>query len=195
MNDRPYRVMIDPGHGGSDIGAMSKGLDLIREKDITLSVAKIMRNIVFRGDFLFDTYTTRRRDEFISLQARCEKAKSWGAHAFLSIHCNARYARGKEGIEIEVFHNPGSKAGREYANLTLGCLLCEVMKKTKAISRGVKTKGFYVLRNTHCPAILAELGFLTDPEEAKFLADRRNQRTFAYALSEATELFLEGGFI
>jgi len=102
---------------------------------------------------------------------------------------------GKEGLEIEVFHAVNSKGGRNFANLALGCLLCETRKKTKVISRGVKEKDFYVLKETPCPAILVELGFITDPEEAGFLNDKKNQRALAKALVGATQLYFESGMV
>lgn len=194
MKNRPYRVMIDPGHGGKDPGAVSK-IHNIKEKDVNLSVAKYLELEALRGDYLFETHTTRTGDSYRSLPNRCWQSEYWHVNAFLSIHCNARPLRGKEGIEIEVYHAVGSIPGSEFANITLGLLLSEVEKKTKVISRGVKERGFYVLKHTSMPAILVELGFLSDPEEAVILADKKNQRIMAKAMVEATELFLEGGGI
>ena len=154
-----------------------------------------MRNLTYMGDYPFDAYTTRHEDKFVPLWNRCDKAKFFSTHAFLSVHCNAGEALGKDGLEIEVFHAIDSDKGRNYANLALGCLLCETRKKTKVISRGVKEKNFYVLKHTHCPAILVELGFISDPEEAKFLANKKNQRVMAKALIEASQLFFEGGYL
>jgi len=192
MSNRPYRLIIDPGHGGGDSGAVNKRLG-IKEKDINLSVALLMRRSCWTGDYLFRAYMTRRKDEFVSLRDRCKKAAVWKANAFMSIHTNARPMRGKPGIEIEIFHCPGSKKGREFANITLGILLGEVRKATKVISRGVKEKTFYVLKHTTMPAILVELGFISDDEEALFLNETINQKMMAKALLEPAELFFEGG--
>lgn len=192
MKNRSYKLIIDPGHGGGDPGAVNKKLKIM-EKNITLAVSLIMREYCWTGDYLFESYMTRRKDEFVSLKERCKKAKVWNVDAFMSIHCNARYCKGKPGIEIEIFHCPRSKRGREFANITLGILLNEVGKCTDVISRGVKEKAFYVLRKTHCPAILVELGFISDDEEALFLNDPMNQKMMATALLESAELFFEGG--
>lgn len=190
--DKPYRVMIDAGHGGGDPGAVNKALD-IKEKDITLPVALFMNHYIFQGDYLFEAHLTRRKDEFVSLPDRCMKANFFNCNAFVSIHCNARPFIGKPGIEIEVYHYRTSKRGREFANIALGFLLKEVTKIKKTLSRGVKEGGFYVLKHTTMPAILVELGFITDNEEAIFLHKPRNQVIMAKALNEAIELFLEGG--
>jgi len=190
--DRFYRVMIDPGHGGKDPGAINKELD-IKEKDINLMVGLLMKDYIEKGDYLYDAYLTREKDEFVSLKGRCHFASFWQAHAFMSIHTNARPMRGKPGIEIEVYHYPRSKKGREFANIALGMLLGGVGEIFKVISRGVKEGAYYVLKNTKMPAILVELGFLSDNEEALFLSVLRNQKIIATSLCEAAELFLEGG--
>jgi len=192
ISDRPYRLCIDPGHGGKDPGAVNKELD-IQEKKINLAVALLMRGYIFTGDYLIDAYMTRHKDEFISLRDRCGKASSWKAHAFMSIHTNARPMRGKPGIEIEVYHYPNSKKGKDFANITLGMLLGDVGKIFKVINRGVKEGTYYVLKHTKMPAILVELGFLSDNEEAMFLSGIDNQEVMAKSLCEVAELFLEGG--
>jgi len=186
--------MIDPGHGGADYGAVSRDGE-VREKDINLNIVRILRKIVYTEDYPFEVYTTRHEDKFIPLWNRVDLAKFWVVHAFMSIHCNAREAIGRDGLEVEVFHAVDSRKGRNFANLALGCLLCETRKETKVISRGVKEKDFYVLRHTLCPAILVELGFITDPEEAGFLNDKKNQKILAKALIEATQLYFESGMV
>jgi len=192
MRNRHYRLIIDPGHGGKDPGAVNKRLG-IKEKDINLSVALLMRRFCWTGDYLFNSYMTRRKDEFVSLAERCKKADFFKVNAFMSIHTNARPMKGKPGIEIEVFHYPGSKRGREFANITLGLLLGEVRNVTEVISRGAKEKAFYVLKHNTMPAILVELGFISDDEEALFLNEPINQKMIAKALLEPAELFFEGG--
>lgn len=192
MSDRPYRLMIDPGHGGTDPGAVNKELD-IQEKKINLIVGLLMNDYIVRGDYLYDVHLTRDNDFYASLKGRCQLADFWKAHAFMSIHCNAREMKGRQGIEIEVFHYPGSKKGREFASITLGMLLRDVGDIFKVISRGVKEGTYYVLKHTRMPAILVELGFLSDNEEALFLSVLDNQKIMASAMCEAAELFLEGG--
>ena len=192
MSPRPYRLCIDPGHGGKDPGAVNKDLG-IQEKKINLAVGLFMRSQIYTGDYLFNAYMTRHKDEFVSLRDRCGKASSWKTNAFISIHTNARPMRGKPGVEIEVYHYPKSKRGREFANIALGILLGDVGKIFKVISRGVKEGKYYVLKHTTMPAILVELGFLSDNEEALFLSGITNQEVMATSLCEAAELYLEGG--
>ena len=192
MSSRPYRVMIDAGHGGRDPGAVNKELN-IKEKDINLPVARFMRHYINTGDYLYSCYLTRDKDEFLSLDARCTKANTFSCSAFLSIHCNARHLPGENGIELEVFHYRDSAKGREYAGIVLDMLLKDIGREIVVTNRGVKVGGYYVLKHTTMPAILVELGFITDNEEALFLNKVKNQVMIAKALNEATELFLEGG--
>jgi len=194
MRNRPYSICIDPGHGGKDPGAVNKNLEIM-EKDINLSVALKMRRECWTGDYLFSCYMIRHTDEFVSLDRRCKKADFFKVNAFLSIHTNARPMRGKPGLEIEIFHCPGSKFGKNFAGIAMEHLLSDVAEIGKVINRGVKEKAFYVLRNTSMTAILVELGFLSDPEEAIFLNKKANQKVMAKSLAESCEIFLEGGGI
>ena len=192
MNPRPYRLCIDPGHGGKDPGAVNKDLDIM-EKKINLAVALLMRGYIYTGDYLFDAYMTRHQDYFVSLRDRCGKALAWETNAFLSIHTNARPMRGKPGVEIEVYHYPGSKKGEEFATIAKESLIKDVGEIFKVIDRGVKEGKYYVLKHTKMPAILVELGFLSDNEEALFLSTIDNQKVMATSLCETAETFLEGG--
>jgi len=184
--------MIDPGHGGKDPGAVNKDLG-IQEKKINLAVGLLMRGYIHTGDYLFDAYMTRHKDEFISLRDRCGKALFCKANAFMSIHTNARPMRGKLGLEIEVYHYPGSKKGKEFATIVKETLIKDVGELSHVIDRGVMKGKYYVLKHTKMPAILVELGFLSDNEEALFLSVIDNQKIIATSLCEAAELFLEGG--
>jgi len=189
---RPYSLMIDPGHGGKDPGAVNKRLG-VKEKDIVLEIGLLTRRYAMREDYLYMPYMTRSCDKFVSLQGRCEKAKLYGVQAFLSIHTNARPSRGKYGIEIEAWCFPGSKRGRQFAQTIIDYLKLHLSEMVPFYSRGVKEGRFVVLRDTPMPAVLVELGFLSDNEEAVFLQDKDNQRLFARALADGSEYFLEGG--
>jgi len=192
MSPRPYKLCIDAGHGGKDPGAVNKDLD-IQEKKINLAVALLMRGYVHAGDYLFSAYMTRHKDKFVSLRDRCEKASYWKTNAFMSIHTNARPMRGKLGLEIEVYHYPGSKKGEEFATTVKEKLVSDIGELSHVIDRGVKGGKYYVLKHTKMPAILVELGFLSDNEEALFLSAIDNQEKIAKSLCEVAETFLEGG--
>ena len=187
--DKPL-LIVDPGHGGIKPGAIDP-LYGIKEKHVTLNVALYLKKWALdRGSFL--PYLTREDDRHVSLDERCFASNACKADAFLSIHCNARGRRGKPGIEIEAFHFPGSQKGKAFASLILEGLFLLINELIPCFNRGVKEKRFYVLEHTEAPAVLVELGFLSDPEEATWLVGSKNQEAMAAALGKASELFLSG---
>ena len=189
---RPYIAVIDPGHGGRDPGAVANN---VLEKDVNLEVALRLRKNVVQGDYLFMPFLTRGDDHYVSLQQRCDTANEAKAALFVSLHCNARPMRGREGIEIETYHYPGSYVGETVASVLFNFLFVSIDDKYKCIPRGIKQKAFYVLKHTTCPAVLVEMGFLTDPEEARWLNEGVNQNLLAQAIAEGIEISLEGGGI
>ena len=101
--------------------------------------------------------------------------------------------RGKPGVEIETYYYPGSKKGEEFAAMVQEALIKDVGEISEVIDRGVKGRRYYVLKHTKMPAILVELGFLSDNEEALFLSAITNQEVMARSLCEGAETYLEGG--
>jgi len=183
-------LVIDPGHGGSKPGAIDP-LYGIKEKWVNLNVALYLKEWALKKGS-FTPYLTRDEDRDVSLDERCFISNSCEADAFLSIHCNSRERRGKPGVEIEIYHFAGSEKGRILAGLISENLFQAVSSLTLCFNRGVKEAGFYVLEHTKAPAALAELGFLSDPEEAAWLVGSKNQEALAAALGKASESFLLG---
>jgi N-acetylmuramoyl-L-alanine amidase len=205
------RVVIDPGHGGADLGAEGPNGEL--EKDITLAVAReLKRALERRGDL--EAVLTRESDENIGLVQRTEFANREGGDLFLSIHCNAWYDRGASGVETyflapaksewdaTVARKENSAVGAAedldfilwdlVQNLYIqeSATLAEAVQTRLSDSlglpnRGVKQAGFRVLVGAFMPAILVEVGFLTNAEEAKRLGSASHQRRIAEALAEA----------
>jgi N-acetylmuramoyl-L-alanine amidase len=89
------RVALDPGHGGTDPGAIGPGG--VREKDVTLAIAKKIAPVLARDGI--QVVLTRDDDRFVSLEERTARANSFGADLFVSIHCNAAENHGKRGVE------------------------------------------------------------------------------------------------
>jgi len=184
--------LIPAINGGRDPGAVANE---IREKDINLGVALELRKYVMRGDYLFMPLLTRDDDYFLSLRDRCDIANRSRAAVFVSLHCNARHKQGRDGIEIETYYYPGSYVGETVAFVLFNFLFTYIDEKYPCIPRGVKQAGFYVLKHTIMPAVLVEMGFLTDPEEALWLNRVENQNILAQAIAEGIEISLEGGGI
>jgi len=177
------RLVIDPGHGGRDPGAVSRD-GLIFEKNINLDVGLYLSHYLERNSNM-EIAMTRNDDTFVSLQERCDIANNLNADYFISLHTNARPLRGKYGIELEVWHYAGSTSGERLAKAVLDRLVDDVSEAMRCHSRGTKEGRFYVLRNTRMPAILVEMGFVSDPEEAEWLSLVTSQTLLAGSLGEA----------
>ncbi len=173
-------IIIDPGHGGKDSGAI--GIYDIKEKEVVLNVSKqiLELNETILNDE-FDIYLTRYKDSLIHLSDRSRLAKSLNADVFVSLHCNASQNFSK-GIEVYYRHN--SDHLKSKASISLGVsILNESTQKLGFKKRGVKFANFQVLRETtFCPAVLVEMGFVTNTDEADYFLKPKNIKAMASAI-------------
>lgn len=182
----PFTVCIDPGHGGKDAGAVDgKGLGdnlYTKEADINLQVAlKLTDNLRVKG---FNVVLTRASDWYPSLQERYNRANQAKADIFISLHCNA--AANEKAAGIETLYNPKSTQGKRLAALVQQ----ELIKATKALSRGVKERtDLAVLNGTKMPAILIEMGFITNNVEEMRLNSEEYQVLIVNAIIKAIERY------
>jgi N-acetylmuramoyl-L-alanine amidase len=168
------RIVIDPGHGGKDPGAI--GQKGTKEKDITLKVAITVASLLQQAGIA--TKLTRTSDVFVELDDRAKIANSFGANYFVSIHCNSATDRSARGIETYCYQFGGD--GEKLAQ----SIQDELIKATGLTDRGVKAANFAVLRETKMPAVLTELAFISNPEEEKLLADTEFQDKCAMAIAK-----------
>ncbi|MEI8235307.1 MAG: N-acetylmuramoyl-L-alanine amidase [Verrucomicrobiota bacterium] len=169
----PKTVVIDAGHGGFDRGGIPG--QLACEKTLALDVALRLRGILQeRG---VQTVMTRSNDTFIPLPERVAIANAHRGALFVSIHFNSALRRSAEGFET-YYCNAGAAgvAARVQENLTA---------LHPGENRGVKRRPYYVLRKTRIPAILAECGFLTNPEEATRCRQPEYRQRLARAIANA----------
>ena len=184
-------VVIDPGHGGSDAGAI--GPSGVSEKSVSLAVGlKTQKLLTANGYRVIMTRTTDIDvaapgvSDATELQARVDKAPP-NAALFISIHCNAFSNGNANGMET--YHAPTAIQGRRLATL-----LNEELEKFGGLNnRGVKGARFYVMTHTKCPASLIELGFITNPREEKLLASSDYQQKLAQAITNAVNRYFQGG--
>ena len=179
-------IFLDPGHGGSDSGAVSGG---VREKDLTLSVYnKVSSKLASLG---YTVLTSRNIDKDVDLVDRAEQANNANADMLLSIHFNAGGRGVARGIETYYYqatadrvpkinkenHNNAERLerSRKLANKVQQNLLYQ----TGANDRGVKRASFTVLRETSIPSILVELGFIDNPEERNKIKTNEYQERLA----------------
>lgn len=163
-------VVIDPGHGGNDSGALGNGM---QEKDIALSVAKKVESLVKAQGI--QVVMTRTTDKTLSLAERVAIEKAAKANCFISIHCNSFTNKNSQGLETYSH----VKSTDDFAKRIQDRIL-ETGAYTK--NRGVKNEAFYVLRNTISRACLVELAFITNEQDANLL--RNKQDTFALAIAK-----------
>lgn len=178
-DSRKTVILIDPGHGGTDSGAI--GINGIREKDMVLNIAKEMESLsksVFGESF--EIYLTRNTNTLISLKDRAALARKLNAELFISLHCNYASNSNAKGVEVYVAKNGVYLR----ASILLAYQLQKGLRQNIGYeNRGVKFVNFQVLRETvdYCPSVLVELGFLSNQDEAQHLTEDEN--ILALALS------------
>ena len=175
------KVVLDPGHGGYDPGAV--GPTGLKEKDVTLAVALKVATYLHSPTFML-VFTRMSdqvpwpADEKRDLAARCSIADACNPDLFVSIHCNSAADRSASGTET--FYYPGSAKGKALAT----AIQAKLVQALGTKDRGVKENaGLAVLRGTKCPAVLAELAFISNPQEEKLLGNRDFQEKAARAIA------------
>ena len=169
------RVCIDPGHGGSQAGAVYG--DLL-EKDVNLTVAEYVVEGLKAVDPEIWVGLTRTFDRTMSLQERCDFSNNMNVDCFLSIHCNADPDLDEPGMAEakgeEIWFHKGSVRGIRLAQ----CLADEVDRIfPDEPFRGIKeSEVFYVLKHTNAPACLLEIGFIDKSSSHETFTDELTLR-------------------
>jgi hypothetical protein len=158
------KLYLDPGHGGSDLGAQGNGL---KEKDIALDIALRIRTILTSNYENVEVMMSRTNDVNKSLSQRTNEANNWKADYYLSIHCNAHNgsAHGYEDFIHSSLSDSSTTAS--YQNM----MHAEIMKVNQLTNRGKKKANFLVLRETTMPALLTENGFIDNEQDAALMKD------------------------
>lgn len=165
-------IMIDPGHGGRDPGAVGNGL---QEKEINLFISRrLQRTLEQRG---YRVALTRNRDAEVDLQPRVDIAERANATIFVSIHANAISLSRPEVNGLETYY---FSSGRNLAR----AIHSSVLRSTDLRDRGVRQARFYVLRNTSMPAVLVETGFITGREDSNRFRSNAAREQIADAIAQ-----------
>jgi len=168
------RIVIDPGHGDTDSGAVS--IDGLRESDVVLSIAYKVRDILKHS---FDVFMTRDSDTFVSLNYRSNYANNLGdVAAFISIHCNSASSTSATGWEIF------TSKGKTEADKLAASIGKRYSARFTIPARGLKEANFSVLQHTNMPAVLVECCFLSNAEEAKWISSDEIQQQHAEAIAD-----------
>lgn len=164
-----FRIVIDPGHGGKDPGTLSKNNK--REKDFVLALGHKV-NSLLQSEPKVEVLMTRTDDTFIELSDRVAQAQQFEADLFISIHANAINRENIRGTETFYWTEQSS----EFAAL----MHRHVLEATGFPDRKVKQERFYVIRNTTMPAVLLEIGFMSNStDEAQMHQDAFQNRVAA----------------
>jgi len=177
------RIIIDVGHGGKDSSAI--GINGIQEKDVVMNIANAILKLNDKLETPLDIYLTRYNDTLISLSDRTKLAKALNADLFVSLHCNHSDNPNARGVEVYV-SNRQAIYSKESIWLAFQ-LQDELNKKLGFESRGLKFANFQVLRETigYCPAVLLELGFLSNGDEAFYFQQAKSYQRLALVLLES----------
>ncbi len=171
---RPFStVVIDAGHGGVDQGGIRQ--NIVSEKNVALDVAQRLEKFLRKAGLR--TVMTRSDDRFVTLDRRVSIANAHHDAIFMSIHFNsARWARARG---VETFHFAPSEATLAHR------IQRNLVATTTGDDRGVKRARFRVLRQTKIRAVLAECGFLTNPQDAALARNARYRAKIAQQISRA----------
>jgi N-acetylmuramoyl-L-alanine amidase len=168
-------VIIDAGHGGFDRGGIAG--QRVDEKTMNLDVALRLRSVL--QQYGYRVVMTRDRDVFIPLGTRVAIANGYRDAIFVCIHFNATPRRSASGIET-YFYSSQSLA-------LASAIHYYVAGGAPSANRGVRRRGFFVLRNTRIPSVLVECGFLTNPAEAQYAQDSAYRQKLALEIAHGIQ--------
>jgi N-acetylmuramoyl-L-alanine amidase len=222
---RVYKVILDAGHGGEDPGAVAA--DGIREKNITLSVARILRDQLEETG-RYKVVMTRNKDVYVRLRDRLRIARENDGDLFISLHADKIGRSNVRGASIytlsekasddeterlaESENNAGVVAGvdlsaesQDVANILLDLAMREKVNESVLLSRLIgdalraenirllpnshRSAGFAVLKAPDIPAVLIEIGFLSNPQEARLLTSRTFQTNISRAILKGVDAY------
>jgi N-acetylmuramoyl-L-alanine amidase len=189
------RVVVDPGHGGSDPGAI--GINALQEKTVNTDISLKLKDILLAAGY--EVIMTRENDRTMSLQERVMIARNTQADLFVSVHANAHPSSSARGTMVLYFDAEHAKSeypssaemiawtpqSRQLATFVLSSLL-EAVPNT---NRGLVPSSAYVLRNGNVPSILVETAFLSNHQDAKLLADEKVRLKYAQAIAAGIQQF------
>lgn len=166
-----YNIMIDPGHGGKDSGAVSEG---VREKDLTLATAtKLANHLEAEGATV---NFTRADDMFISLENRVFQSNAHETDVFISLHYD--YFNDPEVNGINTYY-ANSNTSKELSEKIHTALAGEL----DMTDRGIRQENYYVLKHNQNPAVLLELGFISNPSDLEKVQTDEYQTEVAEAIT------------
>lgn len=182
-----YTIVLDPGHGDYDSGSIgAKGtLEKDIALDVTLKLGKVLERKGMKVIYTREDDTVFSTDINEDLIARANIANKNSADLFISIHLNC--CDSPEVSGTETYYHPASTSGKALAEKVQS----EIVKTRKLADRGVKADNFLVLRTSKAPAILVELGYISNSKDETILNNSRYQEILAKAIANGIVTYLE----
>lgn len=182
-------IVIDPGHGGKDSGAVALDGETY-EKTLNLMVAERLMDKLYANPEI-NPVITRTRDEYIKLLDRASLSNDGDAHLFLSIHFNSSDNSEAKGIEVLYASEKNVKIKDTVQKDFASCIQKALIKETGAVNRGIKNRpAIIVLNKTKNVAALAELGFLSNKDDLEDIKDPQYIDKLAQGLYNGIEDYM-----
>ena len=197
-------IVIDPGHGGRNPGAINKNLGMV-EKDLTLDLARRLKAILeSRG---YRVFLTRDKDQTVDNGNRPLIANRYGADLFICLHFNSVESRSVKGIETYTFtpqNQPSTARSRlvdedrkafpsnrydPWSTLSAFYVQRQLIKTMGAVDRGIKKARFSMMIDLQCPGILVEGGFFSHYEEARKIKTINHRIRLAEAIADGVATY------
>jgi len=185
-------VVIDPGHGGEDPGAIGKRIEngqekIYKEADFTWDISRKLWGLLAKG---YSVFLTRKERETKSLQERVLLTNRLSANLFLSVHINSASSRQARGYEAFCEKTPikGYEKYYPYSQKFRDIIISELTKEfPNWVNRGGKEANFYVLKFTSCPSVLVELGFISNEKDLELLLKDEIRQKLALSLKRSID--------
>ncbi|WP_094602837.1 N-acetylmuramoyl-L-alanine amidase AmiC [Sporomusa silvacetica DSM 10669] len=181
------KICLDPGHAGGNIDPGSINSETgLQESTVNLAIASLVKEyLIAVGYQVLMTRTREEQVETDSLKYRCELANNWGADLVVSLHCNSATSEQANGTEIytTLGETDGDRLATYIINQVTASFSDLELRADWDDGDPDKEENFYILRYTDAPAVLLEMAFISNPEEAAKLADSAWQRDMARAVA------------
>ena len=179
------KVVLDPGHGGTDCGAIALG-NKFYEKTINLEVAKLVQEKLMKKDVY--VYMTRTKDETLSLEDRVNYSNEINPDIYVSIHANSTVQEISYGLETHYYKDDSiDLANTIHANFASQ----KNLKKWDTIDRGVIKSRFYVINHIDAPGVLIEMGFISNAAERDKLNTKERKEQIADSITKGILEYLK----
>lgn len=187
LDSKDRLIVIDPGHGGRAIGATS--VTGRYEKELNLKLGLKLNEKL--EDLGYNTIMTRDTDVDVDLYERARIANSNYADVFISLHGNANNNKSIQGIEVYYWPQNKSDIKEIEQHPFAKAIMEELIKGTNAKDRGIISKPFVVIRETKMPAILVEVGYMSNAEEEKLIFNEKYQEKIIDSIVRGVENYFE----